>query len=89
MLGDHALERAERQRLRQPVAQAADQVVARREPEPERRCVARGQRHRRDDRERPRKPGALGRGRRTPGALIDEHDVGLLGLDRLLQIAKL
>ena len=68
---------------------AAEAVVARGQAESERRRVARGQRHRRDDRERPRKPGALGRGRRAPGALVDEQDVGLLGLDRLLQVAEL
>ena len=59
------------------------------EAETERRRVARGQRHRRDDRERPGETGALGRGRRAPGALVDEQDVGLLVLDRLLEVSQL
>ena len=75
--------------LRQPVAQAAEAVAAWSQAEPERWRVARGQRHRRDDRERPGKAGVLGRGGRAPGALIDEQDVGLLGLDRLLEVEKL
>ena len=89
VLGDHALERPKRERLRDSVAQASEAIAAWTEAEPEGRRVARGHRNRRDDRERPRKAGALGRGRRAPSALVDEDNVRPLGLDRLLQIAEL
>ena len=64
------------------VAQAAEPVVARPQPEPERRCVARGQRDGGDERERPWQPRAFGRCGGAPRALVDEQRVGMLGVDR-------
>ncbi len=89
VLGDHPLERSQCERLHKPVAEAAEAVAARCQPKSERRCVARGQRHRRDDRERPRQSRVLGCGRRSPGALVDQQNVRPLGLDRLLEVTKL
>jgi hypothetical protein len=71
------------------VARTADQVVPWGEPESEGWRVARGQRHRRDHRERPRETGSLRRRRRAPGALVDQQDVGSLRFDRCLQIGDL
>ena len=87
--GHHVLERAEREPASHPVAHTADEVVPRGEAEPEWWRVARRQRHRRDDRERPRETRSLRRRRRTPGALVDQQHVGTPRLDRRLQVGDL
>lgn len=87
--GDHALERAEREAACEPVAQPADQVVARDEAEAERGRIARGQRHRRYDRGGPWKPGSLRRRRGAPGSLVDQQHAGLLDLDRPVEVGNL
>ena len=72
-----------------PAAHTADEAAPRVEPEPEGRRVARRQRHRRDDRERPRETRSLRRRSRTPGALVDQQHVGTPRLDRRLQVGDL